>query len=166
MLSHGLHVAWDMGGRPKKSIGKIWIQNYKKYNALVLSDEMARKQKELNAHERKWKKEATKAWDILTSLPIPHEKKEKPLLGSILDPVLEQFLDIDEWGHHIAPVRFNKLITGTEFAAYLKSSKGFPGVKPLKQVWAKASWKDNEDVREEYVDELLRWNKKIEHTRL
>ena len=83
MLSHSLHVAWDKGGRPKKTISKSRVQNYKKYNALVLSDEMARKQKELNAHERKWIKEITKAWDTLTSLLIPHENKEKPLMGSV-----------------------------------------------------------------------------------
>ena len=111
-------------------------------------------------------KEAIKAWDTLTSLEIPHKNKDKPLLGSILDLILKQFLRIQEWGHHIAPVCFNKLITGTEFAAYLKSSKGFLGVKPLKQALGKASWRDYEDVREKFVDELLRWNKKIEHTRL
>ena len=94
MLSHRLHVVWNNPRRPKKTIGKSRILNYKKYNALVLSDEMVRKQKELNAHERKWMKETTKAWDTLTSLEIPHENKEKPLLGSILDPVLEQFLGI------------------------------------------------------------------------
>ena len=43
MLSHSLHVAWDNPGRHKKIIDKSRIQNYKKYNALVLSDEMARK---------------------------------------------------------------------------------------------------------------------------
>jgi hypothetical protein len=29
MLSHSLHVAWDNPGRPKKTIGKSRIQNYK-----------------------------------------------------------------------------------------------------------------------------------------
>ena len=29
MLSHSLHVAWDKGGRPKKTIGKSRTQNYK-----------------------------------------------------------------------------------------------------------------------------------------
>ena len=66
-----------------------------KNNVLVLSDEMARKQKELNTHERKWMKEATKAWETLTSLNILHKNKNKPVLGSILD----QFLDIQEWGY-------------------------------------------------------------------
>ena len=66
-----------------------------KNNALVLSDEMARKQKELNTHERKWMKEATKAQETLTSLNILHKNKNKPVLGSILD----QFLDIQEWGY-------------------------------------------------------------------
>ena len=69
-------------------------------------------------------------------------------------------------GPSYCPVRFNKLITGTDFAEYFRSSKGIPGVKPLKQAWAKATWREREDVREEFVNEFLRLNKKIEHTRL
>jgi hypothetical protein len=57
---------------------------------------MARKQKELNAHEKKWLKEATKAWETLTSLDVPHKYNDKLILGSILDPVLDQFLGIQE----------------------------------------------------------------------
>ena len=45
MLLFNLHIVWDNPGCPKKIIGKSGIQNYKKCNALVLSDEMARKQK-------------------------------------------------------------------------------------------------------------------------
>ena len=50
---------------------------------------MAKKQKgkDLNAHEKKWLKQATKAWETLTSLDIPHKNKDKPVLGSLLDPV-------------------------------------------------------------------------------
>ena len=59
MLLHSLHIARDNGGRSKQRIGKS-RNGYQKYNALVLSDEMARKQKELNSHERKWSKQATK----------------------------------------------------------------------------------------------------------
>ena len=97
---------------------------------------------------------------------IQHKNMDKHVLGFILDPVLDRFLGIHEWGHHIAPVRFNKLITGSDFAEYLRSSKGVPGMKPLKHAWAKATWSERDDLREELVDELLRWNKKIEHTRL
>ena len=117
-------------------------------------------------HTKKWLKQATKAWKTLTSLDIPHKNKNNPVLRSILDPVLDQFLGIHKWGHHIVLVRFNKLITGTNFAEYLRSSRGIPGEKPLKQAWAKATWREREDVRDDFVDELLRWNKKIEHTRL
>lgn len=165
MLSHSLHVAWDKGGRPKQRIGKS-RKGYQKYNALVLSDEMGRKQKELNSHERKWLKQATKDWESISSLEVPHKNLDKPVLGFILDPVLDRFLGIHEWGHHIAPLRFNKLITGSDFAEYLMSSKGVPGVRPLKQAWKKATWRDRDEDREGFVDELLRWNKKIEHTRL
>jgi hypothetical protein len=52
MLLHNLHVGWDDPGRPKKIIDKSRVQNYKKYNTLVLSDEMARKKK-LNQHDKK-----------------------------------------------------------------------------------------------------------------
>ena len=93
---------------------------------------MARKQKKLNSHEKKWLKETTKTWRTLTWLVIPHKNNDKPVLGSILDPVLDQFLGIQEWGHHIAPVRFNKLITATELVEYLRSSKGISSVKLLK----------------------------------
>ena len=103
-------------------------------------------------------KQGTKAWETFTSLDIPHKNKDEPVLGSILDPVLDQFMCIHEWGHHIVPVRFNKLITWIDFAKYLTSSKGFSGVKHLKQVWWKATWRVREDVREEFVDELLQWN--------
>ena len=48
MLSHMLHVHWDTTGRPKGVIFKLRIQNYRKFNALVLSDEMARKHKYSN----------------------------------------------------------------------------------------------------------------------
>ena len=137
MLGHNLHIAWDNPGRPKKTIGKSRIQNSKKYNALVLSDEMAKKQKKLNQHERKWFKEATKAWDTLNSLEVVHSNKEKLVLALMLDPVLDRFLGIQKWGHHISPVRFNGLITGTEFAEYLRSTKGITSVKPLKQAWGK-----------------------------
>ena len=99
-------------------------------------------------------------------MDVPYKNKDKPVLGSILDPVLDQFLGIQEWGHHIVPVRFNKLIMETEFAEYLRSSKGISGVKPLKQVWGKATWIERKDVREEFVDDHLRWNKKIVHIRL
>ena len=94
MLLFNLHVVWDNSGCPKKIIGKLGIQNYKKCNALVLSDEMARKQKELNQHEKKWFKEATKAWKTLKSLEVVHKNKKNPILASILDPVLNRFLGI------------------------------------------------------------------------
>ena len=165
MLSHSLHVACDKGGRPTQRIGKS-RKGYNKYNALVLSDEMVRKQKELNSHEKKRVKQITKDWKTLSSLDIPHKNLDKPVLGFILDPVLDRYLDIHEWGHHIAPVRFNKLITGSDFAEYLMSSKGVPDVRPLKQAWVKATWCERDDVREEFVDELLWWKKKIDHTRL
>ena len=100
---------------------------------------MAEKQNDLNAHERKWLKQTTKDWETLSSLDIPHKNKDKLVLGFILDPVLDQFLGIHEWGHHIVSVRFNKLITRSNFAEFLRSSKGVPGVKPLKQAWAKAT---------------------------
>ena len=53
MYLHNLRVAWNTLGRPHKIIGKSRIQNYKMHNVLVLSDEMARKQKELNQQEKK-----------------------------------------------------------------------------------------------------------------
>ena len=55
---------------------------------------MATKQKDLNTHERKWLKQTTKDWKILSSLDISHKNKDKPVLGFILDPVLDQFLGI------------------------------------------------------------------------
>ena len=56
MLSHIVHVLWDTTGHPKGVISKPRIQNYWKFNALVLSDEMARKQKELKQQDKKWLK--------------------------------------------------------------------------------------------------------------
>ena len=56
------------------------------------------------------------------------------------NPELYQILGIRLWGHHIAPVRFNKLITATEFAEYLRSSKSTFGVKPLEHAWKKATF--------------------------
>lgn len=47
-----------------------------KYNALVCSNEMAKKQKELNQHEEKLFKEATKVWEALNSLEVVHKNKE------------------------------------------------------------------------------------------
>ena len=107
MLSYSLHVVWDKGGRPKQRNGKS-RKGYQKYNALVLSDEMARKQQELNSHEKKWLNQATKDWETISSLEVPHKNLNKFVLGFILDPVLDQFLGIHEWGHHIVPHRFNK----------------------------------------------------------
>jgi hypothetical protein len=43
VILHNLHVVWDNSGRPKKIIDKPRIQNDKKYNVFVWSDEMARK---------------------------------------------------------------------------------------------------------------------------
>lgn len=48
MFLYNLHVAWDNHALPKKFIGKSRILNYKKYNAILLSEKMARKQKEFN----------------------------------------------------------------------------------------------------------------------
>lgn len=52
----------------------------------------------------------------------------------ILNPILDRLLGIQEWGHHMHPVHFNKLATGTEFAEYLRSTKCITGVAPLKHV--------------------------------
>jgi hypothetical protein len=84
MFLHNLHVVWDNPGRPKNIISKLRVQNFKKYNDFVLSDEMARKEKKLNQHEKKWFKEATKAWKTLNSLEVVHKNKEKLVLASIL----------------------------------------------------------------------------------
>lgn len=53
MFLYSLHVAWDNRERLKKIIGKLRIHNHKKYNALFLSDEIIRQQKELNQYEKK-----------------------------------------------------------------------------------------------------------------
>lgn len=53
MFLHNLRVVWDPPRHTKKIIGKSRIQNYKKYNPFALSDEMARKQKELNQQKKK-----------------------------------------------------------------------------------------------------------------
>ncbi len=141
-----------------------WITNWKiqKISRSSLERWNGEKTKWSKCTRKKWFKQATKAWETLISLDIPHKNKDKPVLGSILDSVLDHFLGIHEWGQHIAPVRFNKLITGIDFAEYLRSSKCIFGVKPLKQAWRKATWREREDVREEFVDEFLWWNKKIE----
>jgi hypothetical protein len=74
----------------------------------------------------------------------------------ILDPVLKRFLGIQEWSHHISPVRFNKHATGSKFAEYLRSTKGIPSVAPLKHAWRKLTLKKLETLYKEFVDELLR----------
>jgi hypothetical protein len=38
--------------------------------------------------------QTTKAWETLVSLDVPDKNMDKPVLGSILDPVLDQFLGI------------------------------------------------------------------------
>ena len=55
---------------------------------------MARKQKYLNRHEKKWLKQPPKVWEILTSVDILHKNNDKPIFRFILDPVLDQFLGI------------------------------------------------------------------------
>ena len=111
-------------------------------------------------------KEATKAWETLSSMDTPHFDKDKSLLACVLDPVVEKFLAISEWGDHISPSWFNKLITDTEFAEYLRSRKGIAGVGSLKHAWEKSTWKKREPSCEHFVMKFLRWNKKIEYTRL
>ena len=51
--------------------------------------------------------------------------------------ILDRFLGIQEWGHHIFPVRFHKLVTGTEFVEYLILTKYTTGVTSLKHAWGK-----------------------------
>ena len=99
-------------------------------------------------------------------MDTPHFDKEKPMLACVLDPVVEKNLAISEWRYHISPSRFNKLITDTEFVEYLRSTKGITGVGSLKHTWAKSTWEEPEPSCEHFVMEFLRWNKKIEHTRL
>lgn len=50
---YNLHVVWNNPKRPKNIIGISCIHIYKKFNALVLSDEMTRKQMELYGQENK-----------------------------------------------------------------------------------------------------------------
>lgn len=166
MKSHGFHLSWDTTGRPKGATTKPRIQNYRKYNALVLSDEMARKQKEFKQNEKKWFRDANQAWESLTKMDVPYMDKEKPILALLLDAVLEKYLGIPSWGQHIAPSMFNKLITDTHFAEYVRSTRGIKGIRSLKQCWAISTWEECEQAREEHVMEVLRWNKKIEHTKL
>ena len=64
MFLHNLRVAWNTLGRPHKIIGKSRIQNYKMHNVLVLSDEMARKQKKLNQQEKKMIQNTTKRFGM------------------------------------------------------------------------------------------------------
>ena len=86
-----LHVHWDTTRRHKGAIFNPRIQNYQKVNVLVLNDEMAQKQKELKHQEKKWLKEATKAWETLSSMNISHSDKEKSILACVLDLVVEAF---------------------------------------------------------------------------
>lgn len=48
MLLNAIHVPWDTFGRPKGITSKPRIQNYDKFNALVLNDEMTRKKNSSN----------------------------------------------------------------------------------------------------------------------
>ena len=57
---------------------------------------MTRKQNELNQQEKKWFKEATKAWESQNFLEVVHKNKEKSIQAIILDPVLEIFFGIQE----------------------------------------------------------------------
>jgi hypothetical protein len=89
-------------------------------------------------------------------MDIPHFDKGKLMFACVLDPVVQKFLAISEWGDHISPSRFNKLITDTEFAEYLRFTKGIASVGSLKHAWAKSTWKEREPSREHFVMELLR----------
>lgn len=50
---YNLHVVWNNPERPKNIIGISRIHKYKNFNALVLSDEMIRKQIELYGQKNK-----------------------------------------------------------------------------------------------------------------
>ena len=65
------------------------IQNYK-YDVLILGDEMAMKQKELNQQDKKQFKEATKARETLNFLKVGYKNKDKTILAIILNLVLKK----------------------------------------------------------------------------
>lgn len=56
-----------------------------------------------------------------------YNDKEKPKLACVFDLVLNKFLNIKEWEHHIFPSWFNKFIIDTYFAKYFKSTKRIHG---------------------------------------
>lgn len=105
------------------------IQNHRKRYAIVLSNEMTRRQK-LKQH-KVLVEIGHNIWNTFMSLDVSHNNKENFILACTLEPVLEKYLVIKKWGHYISPFWCNKLIVHID---YLRSTKKNLTVGSLKHV--------------------------------
>jgi hypothetical protein len=126
-FKHNLFMEWPIIGHPQKPHNILQVIDHHKYNAIVMGDEIWKKQKELKKLKRDGKRKPN-VNGILTQSPMSYANLEKPLLAKFIKHKLSQLLGIFEWGRVIDLTCFKKLDNNDQLYQFLGTTYGYWGI--------------------------------------